>query len=280
MTAGRSFRRAFFARWTTPLGMVLILAVIAMAVSASFVFEDDPWAMVTRPLLWPGDRGGYPLGSDALGRDVAAGIFYGARVSLGIGASAALAAIVLGTAIGAAAGYYGGWTDDLLMRVTETFQTIPPFIFTVVIVTILVPSVTTVVIGIALVSWPTVARLVRAEFLTLRQRDFVSACRALGMGDLRIIVVQILPNALTPIVVTTSIMMATAILTESALAFLGLSDPNVMSWGTMIAAGRELLRTEWYLTALPGLAILATVLALNLIGEALNDALNPRLRDA
>ena len=279
MRRGRGFWSALCRRWTTPLGLVLIVLVVAMAVSAPFVFDDDPWAMVARPLLWPGEDPGFPLGSDALGRDVAAGIFHGARVSLLIGVSAALAAIVLGTAIGAVAGYYGGFADDLLMRVTETFQTIPPFIFTIVIVTLLVPSVATVVVGIALVSWPTVARLVRAEFLTLRRREFVTACKAIGMGDLRIIVGQILPNALTPIVVTTSIMLATAILTESALAFLGLGDPNVMSWGTMIAAGREMLRSDWYLTTLPGAAILVTVLALNLIGEGLNDALNPHLRD-
>ncbi len=279
MTAGLGFRRALLSRWTTPVGAVLLALVVAMAVSAPIMFDDDPWAMVARPLLWPGDDPAFPLGSDALGRDVAAGIFHGARVSLLIGATAAFAAILLGTAIGAVAGYYGGWADDLLMRLTETFQTVPPFIFTIVIVTLLVPSVTTVVIGIALVSWPTVARLVRAEFLSLRRRDFVSACKAVGMGDARIIVGQILPNALSPIVVTTSIMMATAILTESALAFLGLGDPNVMSWGTMIAAGREMLRSDWYLTALPGLAILVTVLALNLISEGLNDALNPHLRD-
>ena len=264
--------------WRAIVGLALLGLVIAMAASASWLFDDDPWAMVTRPGLWPGDDPAYPLGSDSLGRDVAAGIFYGARVSLLIGISSALAAILLGTLIGALAGYFGGWIDDLLMRVTEAFQTIPPFIFTVVIVTLLVPSVATVVTGIALVSWPTVARLVRAEFLTWRRRDFVTACKAAGMGDAQIITAQILPNALTPILVTSSVMMATAILTESALAFLGLGDPNVLSWGTMIASGREMLRSGWYLTALPGLAILVTVLALNLVSEGLNDALNPHLR--
>jgi len=133
--------------------------------------------------------------------------------------------------------------------------------------------------AIALVSWPAVARLVRAEFSALRHREFVQVCRAVGMGDTRIIFRQILPNALAPIIVTASIMVATAILTESALAFLGLGDANVMSWGSMIGAGREMLRTEWYLTAIPGIAILLTVLALNLVGEGLNDALNPQLRD-
>src|ERR1700730_11455511 len=161
----------------------------------------------------------------------------------------------------------------------RAFQTIPPFVFVIVVVVIARPSIRSIVLAIALVSWPAVARLVRAEFLALRHREFVQGCRAVGMGDLRIIFRQILPNALAPIIVTASIMVATAILTESALAFLGLGDANVMSWGSMIGAGREMLRTEWYLTAIPGLAILMTVLALNLIGEGLNDALNPRLRD-
>lgn len=273
------FARAFFRRWTAPLGLLIFLGVLGMAVSAPRVFTEDPFSMVTRPLQWPGETREYLLGSDMLGRDVLAGIFHGARVSLSIGAAATAAALTAGVLIGALAGYYGGAMDDLLMRTTEAFQTIPPFVFVVVVVVIARPSIRSIILAIALVSWPAVARLVRAEFLALRQREFVQACRAVGMSDLRIIFRQILPNALAPIIVTASIMVASAILTESALAFLGLGDPNVMSWGSMIGAGREMLRTEWYLTAIPGVAILLTVLALNLIGEGLNDALNPRLRD-
>lgn len=279
MNGVRLFLRAFLRRWTTPLGVFLLLTVVGMAVSAPLLFPEDPWSMVTTPLLWPGENPDYPLGSDALGRDVAAGIFHGARVSLLIGLAATAASASVGVAVGALAGYYGGWVDDVLMRLTEAFQTIPPFIFTIVVVTLLVPSVPVVVLAIALVSWPTVARLVRAEFMALRDRDFVQSCHAIGMGDLRIMATQILPNTLAPVIVTTSIGVATAILTESSLAFLGLGDPNVMSWGTIIASGREMLRTNWYLTAIPGIAILITVLALNLIGEGLNDALNPRLRN-
>ena len=279
MRGVRLFLHAFFRRWTTLLGVALLLAVVGMALSAPLLFPEDPWSMVTTPLQWPGENPDYPLGSDALGRDVAAGIFHGARVSLLIGLAATAAAASVGVTVGALAGYHGGGPDDVLMRVTEAFQTIPPFIFTIVVVTLLAPSVRTVVLAIALVSWPTVARLVRAEFLALRDRDFVQSCHAIGMGDLRIITTQILPNTLAPVIVTTSIGVATAILTESSLAFLGLGDPNVMSWGTIIASGREMLRTNWFLTAIPGLAILITVLALNLIGEGLTDALNPRLRN-
>jgi len=219
------------------------------------------------------------LGLLDLGRDLLAGIFHGARVSLAIGGIATAAALGAGVLVGALAGYYGGLMDDLLMRATDAFQTIPPFVFVIVVVVIARPSVASIIMAIALVSWPAMARLVRAEFIALRHREFVQACRAVGMGDWRIIFRQILPNAAAPIIVTTSIMVATAILTESALAFLGLGDANVMSWGSMIGAGREMLRTEWYLTAIPGIAILLTVLALNLIGEGLNDALNPKLRD-
>jgi peptide/nickel transport system permease protein len=275
----RRFARGYLRRWTAPAGLAILVAVVAMAASAPYVFPEDPFMMVTRPLLWPGEHRGHPLGSDVLGRDVLAGIFHGARVSLAIGAAATAAALGAGVLIGALAGYHGGSLDDLLMRGTEAFQTIPPFVFVIVVVVIAQPSIGSIILAIALVSWPTVARLVRAEFMALREREFVQACRAIGMGDLRIIFRQILPNALAPIVVTASIMVATAILTESALAFLGLGDPNVMSWGSMIGAGREMLRTEWYLTAVPGVAILLTVLALNLVGEGVNDALNPRLRD-
>lgn len=275
----RQFWRSFTRRWTTPVGLAILGCVIAMALSAPVVFEDDPWSMATLPLQWPGEAPGFPLGSDALGRDIAAGIFHGARVSLLIGLAATAAAVGIGIVLGAVAGYYGGVIDDLCMRVTEAFQTVPPFIFAIVIVTILRPSVANVVIAISMVSWPAIARLVRGEFIALRDREFVQACHAVGMSDRQIIFAQILPNALAPVIVTASIMVATAILTESALAFLGLGDPNVMSWGTMIGAGREMLRTAWYLTAIPGIAILLTVLALNLIGDGLNDALNPRLRN-
>lgn len=275
----RRFGKALLRRWTTPVGLVILLAVLVMAASAPLVFSEDAFAIVTRPLQWPGENAAYPLGSDVLGRDILAGIFYGARVSLSIGAVATAAAVGIGILVGATAGYYGRIIDDALMRITEVFQTIPPFVFAIVIVTILRPSIRTIVIAIALVSWPGVARLVRGEFIALRDREFVQACHAVGMSDARIIFSQILPNALAPIIVAASIMVATAILTESALAFLGLGDPNVMSWGAMIGAGREMLRTDWYITAIPGCAILLTVLALNLIGDGLNDALNPKLRD-
>ncbi|MGE0715629.1 MAG: ABC transporter permease [Alphaproteobacteria bacterium] len=272
------FWRRFSRRWASVLGLVLLAAVIAGALAAPILFPGDPWDMAGAPYSWPGEDPLFPLGTDTLGRDVAAGLFHGARVSLLVGIAATAAALGIGILVGAAAGYYGGIVDDALMRVTEVFQTIPNFIFIIVLVVIFKPSVATIVLAISAVSWPSLARLVRAEFLTLRQREFVQSCRLIGMGDARIILGEILPNCLAPVIVTASIMVATAILIEAGLSFLGLGDPNVMSWGTMIGAGRTSLRNAWYLTAIPGLAIVVTVLALNLVGEGLNDAFNPRLR--
>jgi peptide/nickel transport system permease protein len=275
----RSFLRRFARNKAAVAGIVILLVVIAMALAAPLIYVDSPWDMVTQPFLSPGADRAFPLGSDMMGRDLAAGIFHGARVSLVIGIVATMVALCLGIAIGAVAGYYGGWVDNLLMRLTELFQTIPAFIFAIVLVSIFQPSVTSIVLAIATVSWPPVARLTRGEFLALRSREFVQACITVGMGDLRIIALHILPNALAPIIVAGSLMVATAILTEAGLAFLGLGDPNVMSWGTIIGAGREVLRTAAYVTAIPGIAILLTVLALNLVGEGLNDALNPKLKN-
>jgi peptide/nickel transport system permease protein len=260
------------------IGLAILVLVVLMALSAPLLFPTDPWEIVARPFTWPFQSWDYPLGTDMLGRNVAAGIFHGARVSLLIGIVATLAALFVGVLMGAVSGFYGGVVDDVLMRVTEIFQTIPSFIFIFVVVAIFTPSVQIIVLAIAIVSWPPIARLVRGEFIALRGRDFIQGCIAIGMSDLRIIFVQALPNALAPVIVTASVMVALAILAESGLAFLGLGDPNVMSWGTMIGAGRQVLRQAWYLTAIPGIAILLTVLSLNLIGDGLNDALNPRLR--
>ena len=273
------FAKRFCRNRSAVVGFLLLVCVALMALLAPLLFPEDPWDMVAAPFLWPGQDPKFLLGSDIMGRDLASGLFHGARISLLVGFTATLAAVLLGTAIGAIAGYYGGWVDSALMALTELFQTIPQFIFAIVVVAILAPTVTTVTFALAIVSWPSIARLVRAEFMTLRERDFVLAGISIGMSDFRIITTQILPNALGPIIVTGSLMIATTILTEAGLAFLGLGDPNVMSWGTIIGAGRDALRSAWYITAIPGLAIMFTVLGLNLVGEGLNDALNPRLKN-
>lgn len=273
----KDFLRRFARNRSAVAGLAVLALVVLMALAAPALYPGDPWDMVAEPFLPPASPG-YPAGTDMMGRDIAAGLFHGARVSLLIGLVATGVALLIGVSVGAVAGYFGGLADNALMRLTELFQTIPAFLFAIVLVAIFRPSVATVVLAIGVVSWPPVARLTRGEFLSLRGRDFVQACVAMGMGDARIIALHVLPNALAPIVVTGSLMVATAILTEAGLAFLGLSDPNVMSWGSIIGAGREVLRTAAWITALPGLAIMLTVLSINLVGEGLNDALNPRLR--
>lgn len=260
-------------------GLVVLAVAVAMALSAPLIFAHDPLRIVGPAELWPFEDPRYPLGTDSLGRDMAAWIFHGAGTTLLIGLVASLVATTIGGTIGAVAGYYGGAVDDALMRITELFQTIPNLIFLLALVAVLGPTIEHVVIGIGLISWTSIARLVRGEFMTLREREFVLAGRSMGMGDLRIIVTQILPNAVAPVIVVASLIVAGAVLFESALSFLGLSDPNVASWGRLIGEGRLLIRTSWYISAIPGIAILVTVLALNLIGDGLNDALNPRLKN-
>jgi peptide/nickel transport system permease protein len=260
------------------IGFAILSAVVLMALVAPLLYPQGPWALVAPPFAAPGAMAGLPLGADALGRDIAAGIVHGSRVSLLIGLTATATALAVGVAMGAVAGYSGGWVDDVLMRVADAFQTIPPFLLAIVIVVVVRPSASTIILAIAAVSWPTIARLTRAEFLRLRESDFVASCRMIGMSDSAIIFRQILPNAAAPIVVSASVMAATAILAEAGLSFLGLGDPNVISWGAMIGMGRSDFRAAWHLIAAPGAAIVLTVLALNLLGDGLNDALNPRSR--
>ena len=259
-------------------GLIILFLVILMAVIANWIYPDDPFRLAGKPMSSPGTNG-FLLGSDTLGRDLAAGIAHGAKTSILIGLLATIAAVFIGIIFGALAGYYGGVIDDALMRVTEIFQTIPSFVFAILLVAIMKPSIESIVIAITVVSWPAVARLVRGEFMSLKNREFVQACHTLGMNDSRIMMREILPNCLSPVIVIGSLMVATAILIESGLAFLGLGDPNIMSWGFLIGAGRTMLRSAWWVCTFPGVAILITVLAINLIGEGLNDALNPRLKE-
>jgi peptide/nickel transport system permease protein len=259
------------------VGVLVLLAVVAVAILAPLQYPNSPFRLVGRPVLAPFALERFPLGTDALGRDVAAGLMHGARVSLLIGLVSTGVALLIGVPIGAFAGYLGGLADDALMRFTELFQTVPSFALAIVIVAILQPSIASIVIAIALVSWPPVARLVRGEFLSLRTREYVQAAITLGQTTPRIILSQILPNTVAPITVMASLMVASAILLESSLSFLGLGDPNLMTWGYMVGAGRTRLLDAWWISFFPGLAIFLTVLALNLVGEGLNDALNPRL---
>jgi len=259
------------------IGLVLLALVIAIAILAPLLFPQSPWRMVQRPFLPPFAMEAFPLGTDTLGRNVLSGLAYGAQVSLLVGLVSTVAALLIGIPIGAMAGYFGGVADDVLMRFTEFFQTVPSFALAIVLVAIFEPNIKSIIGAIAIVSWPPVARLVRGEVLSLRSREYIEAAILSGQTSAAIIWRQVLPNTLSPIIVLASLMVATAILLESSLSFLGLGDPNLMSWGYMIGAARTVIRQAWWLSFFPGIAILLTVLALNLIGEGLNDALNPRL---
>lgn len=273
----RHFAKQFLRNKGAALGLVLLVLVVAVAVLAPVIYPRSPWDMVQRPFLPPMSTPEMWFGTDVLGRDIGAGLAHGARVSLIVGLVSTSVALLIGVPIGAVAGYFGGIWDDILMRFTEFFQTIPSFALAIVIVAILQPSLSGIVLAISIVSWPPVARLVRGEFLSLRSREYVRAAVLAGLSPGNIIFRQILPNAISPIIVLASLMVASAILLESSLSFLGLGDPNVMSWGYMVGAGRTVLRQAWWICTFPGFAILITVIALNLIGEGLNDALNPRL---
>lgn len=276
MSGAAEFWRRFSRNRAAVGGLVVLVVVIMAAVAGPVFYPVDPFDMIGRPSVPPSAR--YPLGTDVSGRDILAGLLHGGRVSLLIGIVASVMATLVGLIVGALAGYYGGAIDNLLMRCTDFFLTIPSFVLAVVLVAIFSPSIVSVTAAIAVVSWPSVARLARAEFIAQRDREYVQAARAIGMSGIEIIVRQILPNALPPIIVVSSLMVATAILTESGLSFLGLSDPNVISWGYMIGVARTVLRVAWWMSAIPGITILVTVLCINLVGEGLNDALNPRIQ--
>jgi peptide/nickel transport system permease protein len=273
-----AFLRRFAENRGALIGIAILLVIVAVAVLAPLIYPTSPWRMVNRPFIAPFALERAPLGTDALGRDILAGLVHGSRVSLLIGLVSTLAALLVGVPVGAAAGYFGGWVDNALMRLTEFFQTIPSFALAIVVVSLLQPSVASIVLAIAIVSWPPVARMVRGEVLSLRSREYVQAAIVTGQPAAKVILTEVLPNVASPIIVLASLMTATAILLESSLSFLGLGDPNVMSWGYMVGAGRTRVLEQWWISFIPGAAIFVTVLALNLVGEGLNDALNPTLK--
>jgi peptide/nickel transport system permease protein len=257
-------------------GLGIVAGVVIGTLCAPLIRPGDPLAVVGYPFEWPGHDPRFPLGTDLLGRDLLSEMLHGAGHSLAIGISVALGASLVGGLIGLVAGYYRGWTDAILMRLAEIFQAVPGFLLVIIIVALFSSSFVTIGAAIVAVSWPSIARLVRAETMRLRSSDFVAACATFGMSDPRILLTQILPNCLPPLIVTTSVMTASGILIEAGLSFIGLGDPAALSWGTMLATGREALYNGWYMSAFPGVAIVVTVIGINLVGEGLNDAFNPR----
>ena len=258
------------------LGLFFFAIVVIMALSAGFFDGVDPLRRAGVPLTPPFPNWDNPLGTDQLGRDIFAGLLHGARISLLIGVVATLISIGIGVMIGALAGYFGGWVDDVLMRITEAFQNILNFVLLLTLVAILGSKIEWITLAIGIVSSTAPARMVRAEFLSLRNREFVDAARNFGVSNTHIIFKEILPNALPPIVVYASVIMTLSILLESALAFLALGDPNYASWGNMIGQGWAVLWPAPFCAVIPGIAIVIIVLSFSLLGEGLNDVLNPR----
>lgn len=258
------------------IGLTIIFCLCLTAATASLFFPADPLSIAGPALLRPFENLLFPLGTDRLGRDVLAGLVHGTRTSLMISIAAAAASILVGTLIGTLAGFLGGLVDEILMRVTDAFQTVPGFLLALAFVSTVGTSLGVVVIAIALSAWTGPARIARAEIISIRERDYVAGARAIGMHPLEIAFREVLPNALPPVLALSSVIVAGAILTEAALSFLGLGDPNRVTWGGMIAEGRAVLRSATYLSIIPGLALVATVLGVYLSAEGVVEALAKR----
>ena len=259
-------------------GMLMLGAVLLVALGGPWLMGADPFEITAAPMTPPFSEDAL-LGTDYLGRDVLTTLVYGGRATLLVGAVAAFLSVSIGITLGAMSGYYGGRVDAVLMRVTEFFQVLPALLFAMVVVTLFSPTLLTITLAIGVVTWTGTARLTRAEFMKYRNLEFVRAERAIGAGHARIIWRVILPNALPPLIVSATLAIGSAILFEAALSFLGLGDQNRMSWGLMIGASRQYVLSCWWAVAFPGAAIFVTVLAVSLIGDGLNDALNPKLRE-
>lgn len=269
--------RVFRANKAALLGLGLLTAVVLTLLLGPGWYGVAPFDIVAPPFTEPFTDRKVLLGTDYLGRDVLAGVLIGGRATVMVGLAAATVAVGIGVTVGALAGFFGGWVDLALSRLTELFQVLPALLFAMVLVTLFQPSLTVVVFAIGIVAWTGTARLARAEFMRLRHLEYANAARAMGAGPLRLMLREILPNALPPLIVSATLIIGSAILFEAGLSFLGLSDANVMSWGLMIGSNRRNILECWWAVTFPGAAIFVTVLAVSLIGDGLNDAFNPRL---
>jgi peptide/nickel transport system permease protein len=277
----RTFSRMFIDNFLRDrlaiIGGMIVVSLFIVAIFAPVIAPHDPANINTKNLLAPPSLA-HLCGTDDLGRDVFSRMVYGARISLTVGFVAIGIATIIGLLIGAVAGYFGGWVDDVLMRFVDLMLTIPTFFLILAVIAFLEPNIYNIMIVIGLTGWMGVARLVRAEFMALKERDFVMAARAIGVSDVAIMLRHIMPNAMAPVLVSATLGIAGAILTESALSFLGIGvQPPTPSWGNILTLGKDNIEFAWWLSAYPGLAILITVMGYNLLGEGIRDALDPRL---
>jgi len=269
--------RMYLRNYSAVLGLIVLSLIVMISLIGPLVYSTDPFEMVWAPFTKPGEQG-FILGTDYLGRDLLAQIIHGGKVTLAVGCAAAFLSVFIGITIGSLSGFYRGWVEEVLMRITEFFQVLPTLLFSMVIVALFGASLPVITFAIGIVSWTAVARITRAEFLRIRELEYVTASRSVGARNIYLIMQVILPNALPPIVVQATLMVGSAILFEAGLSFLGLSDPNVMSWGAIMGNNRQYILLQGYILMYPGLAIFITVLAISLVGDGLNDALNPKLR--
>jgi len=272
------FWRQYRKNRAAAVGLFLLAAICAVALAAPAVTWHPPLISGVGGAFVPPEPK-YPFGTDDLGRDIYSNVVYGARTSLMVGLLAAGISALIGIFVGAISGYYGRRVDDLLMRTCEVFLVLPTFLLALIIVAVFGTSINNIILAIAVVSWPRTARLLRAEFLTMKEREFVEAARVLGSKPMDIMFSEILPNAIFPVIVNASLEVATAILTEAGLSFLGVGDPNVPSWGLMLNNAQNYLRVAWWMAAFPGATLFLTCLSLNLVGDGLNDYFNPRLKE-
>jgi peptide/nickel transport system permease protein len=269
--------RRFSGNKLSVIGAITVLTLITVSLLAPVISPYDPTEIDVYNVLSPPSRA-HLLGTDELGRDLLSRIIWGSRVSLKVGFVAVGIALIIGIIIGSIAGFYGGKVDAVLMRFVDIMLAFPSFFLILAVIAILEPSIFTIMAVIGITSWMDVARLVRAEFLTLKERDFVDAAKAIGTSNTRLIFRHILPNALSPVFVAATFGVAGAILVESGLSFLGLGvQPPEPSWGNILTSGKDNIEVAWWLSLYPGLAILITVLSYNLVGEGLRDAIDPRL---
>lgn len=267
---------ALRAIWRSGEGVVgasLLGCFVLVALTAPLFFPGDPLAIVAKPLIRPFTDGAHVLGTDRLGRDVLAELAHGTRTTLTVALAAAATALGIGTLVGTLAGFLGGVADEILMRITDAFQTVPAFLLALALISVLGPTVATIVLAIAAGAWTQPARIARAEVLSLRERDFVAAARVIGMPPLEIALREVLPNALTPVISLGAVIVAAAVLIEAALSFLGFGDPNRVTWGSMIAEGRTVLRGAPFLSVVPGIALVLMVLAIHLVGRGVGRAI-------
>lgn len=272
-----SWWRLFSRNRGAVVGVVILALLLGLAIFGPFLAPFDPERVSAGPPMTPPNWVNW-LGTDDLGRDVWSRVLFGLRVSLTVGLAAATISTGLGVVVGAIAGFFGGLIDDILMRITEVFQVIPRFFLAVLLVAFFGANIVNIILAIAILSWPELARIVRGEFLTLRSRQFVDAARLAGASPTALMFVEILPNVMGLVVVNATLLVGQAMLLEAGLSYLGLGDPSQVSIGLMLQQAQQIMRIAWWVTAFPGIAILLAVISLNLVGDGLQDALNPRSR--